>query len=71
MTPLALVPVPGLPGTGLGVLQALAVAGYACAQLALLVYASHRWVVLFRLRRPARAEHAHPPLPDPWPMVTV
>ncbi len=54
----------------LGTAETLLVAAYAVCQLVLLVYASHRWSVLWRLRRAPGAPPI-PPDPPAWPRVTV
>lgn len=45
------------------------IAAYAACQLLLLVYSTHRWTVMWRMRR-ARAAGAPAP-PATWPLVTV
>ena len=58
----------GFLGSLLAALQGAAVVGYAVCQAALVMYASHRWGLLW-MRRPLRPET--PPAPEAWPRVTV
>ncbi len=74
---LAVTPDPAAPPTAAVTLlawaQLLAVVGYAVAQLLIVLYASHRYLLLWRWWRPARG-HGHEPAADPshpFPRVTV
>ncbi len=62
---------PGSAGSALsGIATDASLLLFAAAQLLLLLYASHRWLVLFRARGRARPRPS-PPDPAHWPRVTV
>lgn len=55
----------------MGWAQLLAVAGYALAQLLIVVYASHRYLLLWRWWHPSAPHHPAPAPTAPLPCVTV
>jgi cellulose synthase/poly-beta-1,6-N-acetylglucosamine synthase-like glycosyltransferase len=55
----------------MGWAQLLAVAGYALAQLLIVVYASHRYLLLWRWWHPSAPRHPAPAPTAPLPCVTV
>lgn len=51
--------------------RVLVVVAYAAAQTLLVLYSSHRYLVLWRRWRRGRRARSAPPPPDRWPRVTV
>ena len=62
-----------LPAASLAVswLQALALAVYVLAQALIVLYSSHRYVILWRWWRARRRPRQAPPAPAVWPKVAV
>ena len=72
MSPIASSTASALSPLVLSWIQGALVAAYALTQALIVLYSSHRWLVLWRWRRHARRRGAPPP-PEPaaWPRVTV
>jgi len=73
LSPTSLLPGPAPSALVLSWIQGGILAAYALAQALLVLYSSHRWLVLMRWWRGVRTRggRAAPPVPAEWPRVTV